>query len=311
MRSGKDYFVLFIKGIGMGGADVVPGVSGGTIAFITGIYEELLDSIKSIDLESLKLLTSLKFREFWEAINGSFLLTVFSGILLSLFSLARLISFLIEFYPIQLWSFFLGLIIASSILVLKKIGKWTTGVVIAVIAGTIIAYFLTILAPTSTSDSYLIIFLSGMIAITAMILPGISGSFILLILGKYELMVNAIKGLKIDILIVFALGCAGGLVIFSRIISWVLKRYHDIAVGILSGFMIGSLNRIWPWKETVEFRIDSHGEQVPLYEKSVMPNQYFDLTGQEPHFLQALLFTCLGIFIVVLFERIATWASNK
>ena len=254
MRKLKDYFVLFIKGLAMGGADVVPGVSGGTIAFITGIYEELLDSINSVNLDSLKLLAAFKFKDFWKAINGNFLITLFSGILISLFSLAKLISYLIEFYPIQLWSFFLGLILISAILVLKKIRKWNVVVVFAVIAGSVIAYFITATAPSETGDGLITIFFSGMIAITAMILPGISGSYILLILGKYELMVNAIKDLRIMVLIVFAIGCAAGLATFSRIISWILKKYHNFTVGLLAGFMVGSLNRIWPWKEVIQYR---------------------------------------------------------
>jgi len=295
----------------MGGADVVPGVSGGTIAFITGIYEELLDSINAINLESLRLLIRFKLKEFWETVNGNFLLTLFSGILISLFSLAKLISFLIEFYPIQLWSFFLGLILISAVLVLKKIKKWSGGVVFTVIAGSIIAYLLTASAPKETGDGLVTIFFSGMIAITAMILPGISGSYILLILGKYEMMVNAIKDLRIVILIVFALGCVAGLVTFSRIISWVLKKYHNLTVGLLAGFMVGSLNRIWPWKEVLQYRINSQGDQVPVFDRSILPNQYLQITGQDPHFLQALLFICMGIFFVVLFERIANWTSHK
>jgi putative membrane protein len=203
------------------------------------------------------------------------------------------------------------LIIASAIIVLRKIKQWNIGVVLSVILGTIIAFLITISAPADTGDSLITVFFSGMIAICAMILPGISGSFILLILGKYEMIINAVNELKITVLIVFALGCGLGLAVFSRVIAWILHRYHNIAVGLLAGFMVGSLNKIWPWKEVLEFRINSSGEQVPLFDRSIMPNQYFEMTGQDPHFLQALLFTCLGIFIVVLFERIATWASPK
>lgn len=311
MRKTKDYFVLFIKGTAMGGADVVPGVSGGTIAFITGIYEELLNSIKSIDIASLRLLISFRFKDFWKTINGNFLLAVFSGILISLFSLARLISYLIEFYPIQLWSFFLGLIIASAILVLKKVHHWNAGIVIAVLSGIFIAYQITLIAPASSGDSLWGIFFSGMIAICAMILPGISGSFILLIIGKYEMIIESVKDLKIVTLLIFALGCVSGLVVFSRVISWILHKYHNLTIGLLSGFMVGSLNRIWPWKEVLQYRIDSHGEQIPIYDRSIMPNQYFEITGQDPNFPQALLFICLGLFIVVLFERITVWNSPK
>ena len=183
--------------------------------------------------------------------------------------------------------------------------------VISVLTGVVIAYLISISAPTNTGESLIIVFFSGMIAICAMILPGISGSFILLILGKYEMIINAVKELKLSVLIVFAIGCALGLVLFSRVISWILHKYHNLTVALLAGFMVGSLNKIWPWKEVLQYRMNSHGEQVPLYDRSILPNQYFDLRGEDPHFLQAILFVCLGIFIVVIFERIATWTSKN
>ena len=303
----RESITLFLKGVAMGGADVVPGVSGGTIAFITGIYEELLDSIQALDLQSLGLLKTLKFKEFWKHINGNFLITLFAGIFISLFSLVRMISYLMVHEPIALWSFFFGLILASAILVFRKIRKWNVGVVLATIAGTVIAFYITTFAPAETDNNLIYIFLSGMLAICAMILPGISGSFILLILGKYEYIINSVKDFKIDVILVFGAGCALGLIAFSRVISWVLHRFHNIAIAVLSGFMIGSLNKIWPWKEVIEYRINSLGEQVALYDRSVLPNQYLDITGNNSQFLYALLFAALGIFIVVAFERTASW----
>ena len=197
MKNAKDYILLFLKGMGMGGADVVPGVSGGTIAFITGIYEELLNSIKSIDKNAIQLLLGGKITALWNHINGKFLITLFSGILFSVFSLAKLIHYLLNNHPIQLWSFFLGLIIISSLLVSREINRWKIQVVISGIVGVFIAYFITEATPATTPDNYLFIFLSGAIAICAMILPGISGSFILLILGKYEFIIESIKELNI------------------------------------------------------------------------------------------------------------------
>jgi putative membrane protein len=305
MKSFRGYSLLFLKGIAMGGADVVPGVSGGTIAFITGIYEELIDSIKSIDLAALKLLFAGKFKEFWTKINGTFLLVLFSGILLSLFSLAKLIIYLMENHPISLWSFFFGLILISAVLVFKKIHSLSIGVVIGGIAGIAIGFIITTIAPINTDNSLLITFLSGAIAITAMILPGISGSFILLILGKYEFILQSVKNLKIDVIIVFGIGCAVGLLSFSRLIAWVLRKYHNVTVAVLAGFMLGSLNKIWPWKEVLEYRINSHGAQVPLVEKSILPNEYLLLTGNDPQFLQAILFMLLGIILVLGMERIS------
>lgn len=311
MRSLKDNVLLFLKGIAMGGADVVPGVSGGTIAFISGIYEELLTSIKSFDLAALRLLRLGKIKELWVHINGPFLTLLFSGIFVSIFSLARLITYLMKHQPISLWSFFFGLILISAILVMKRIHDWGASVILGGLAGIAAGFFITTFTPTQTGDGYLMIFISGCIAISAMILPGISGAFILLILGKYEFILQAVKGLKIDVIIVFGLGCAAGILTFTRFISWLLARWHNVTIAVLAGFMIGSLNKIWPWKEVLQFRINSHGEQVPLVEKSVLPHQYLEITGNQPLFLQALMFALLGITIVLGIERIATLTQQK
>lgn len=305
----QDYILLFLKGLGMGGADVVPGVSGGTIAFITGIYEVLLNSIRSIDLEAIKLLTSLNFKAFWRKINGKFLLTLFAGILLSIVTLSKLIAFLLENYPIQLWSFFFGLVIISSILVAREIKDWKALTVVALIVGTIVAYFITKFTPAETPESLWFIFLSGSVAICAMILPGISGSFILLILGKYEFIINALNEKEIIIIAVFGAGCLVGLLSFARLLSWLLRKYHNIMVAFLSGFMIGSLNKIWPWKETIQTYIDRHGAIKPLIERNVLPTE-FQTSGNDPFLLQALLFGALGVGVVVLIEKLANKKSN-
>ena len=294
----------------MGGADVVPGVSGGTIAFITGIYEELLNSIKSIDKNAIQLLLGGKITTLWKHINGKFLITLFSGIFVSVFSLAKLIHYLLNNHPIQLWSFFLGLIIISSLLVSREINRWKTQVVISGIAGILIAYFITEATPATTPDNYLFIFLSGAIAICAMILPGISGSFILLILGKYEFIIESIKDVNILVIVVFGLGCVVGLLSFSRLVSWLLNKYHDITIAILAGFMIGSLNKIWPWKETISTRLNSKGEFVPLVQKNIWPTEYMEKVG-EPLVLQAILFCCIGILLIIGIEKIAGLSKQK
>ena len=310
MRNVKDYILLFLKGMGMGGADVVPGVSGGTIAFITGIYEELLNSIKSIDKNAIQLLLGGKITALWKHINGKFLITLFSGIFVSVFSLAKLIHYLLNNHPIQLWSFFLGLIIISSLLVSREINRWKTQVVISGIAGILIAYFITEATPATTPDNYLFIFLSGAIAICAMILPGISGSFILLILGKYEFIIESIKDVNILVIVVFGLGCVVGLLSFSRLVSWLLNKYHDITIAILAGFMIGSLNKIWPWKETLSTRLNNKGEFVPLVQKNIWPTEYMEKVG-EPLVLQAILFCCIGILLIIGIEKIAGLSKQK
>lgn len=254
-RSLKDYFVLVLKGIGMGAADVVPGVSGGTIAFLVGIYEELINSIKSIDLSSIKLLLQGKFTAFWKAINGNFLLSIVLGIAISIFSLARLITFLLENHPILVWAFFFGLVLASTWIVSQDVKKWTTKTVLSFVAGAIIAFYITVATPAETPTALWFIFISGAIAICAMILPGISGSFILVLLGKYYYVMDAVKTLNIPVILIFICGAAFGIIGFSRVLSYTLRRFHDITIAILSGFMLGSLNKVWPWKDTAESNI--------------------------------------------------------
>lgn len=295
----------------MGGADVVPGVSGGTIAFISGIYEELLASIKAINLVNISLLFKGQFNEFWKAINGNFLFVLFSGILISIKSLASLLIYLKEVYPIQLWSFFWGLIMISSIVVLRQITKWHSSVILSGIIGAILAFLLTSLTPAQTSDSYWMIFLSGVLGISAMILPGISGAFILLILGKYEMILTALNEMNLVIIGIFLLGCVVGIVSFVRVISWLLSRYHNTAVALLAGFMMGSLNKLWPWKEVVEYRFNRHGDQVPYIDVNVLPTKFFEVTGQDPVVIQAVLFMAVGFFIVVVIEKIALQINPK
>jgi putative membrane protein len=311
MRKLKDYVVLFLKGLAMGGADVVPGVSGGTIAFISGIYEELLNSIKAINLPNIRLLLAGKFTRFWQAINGNFLLVLFTGILISIKSLATLLIFLKETYPIQLWSFFWGLIMISSVVVLRQITQWRWTVILSGIIGVILAVIITSLTPAHTSDSYLMIVLSGVLGISAMILPGISGAFILLILGKYEFILTALSELNLLVIGLFILGCLIGIISFVRLISWLLSKYHNMAVALLAGFMMGSLNKLWPWKETIEYRLDRHGNQVPFVDINVMPTKYFEVSGQDPVVIQAILFMAIGFFVVVVIEKIALQIKIK
>ncbi len=311
MRGIKEYFLLFIKGMGMGGADVIPGVSGGTIAFITGIYEELLDSIKAVNINTLRLLLKADFLLFWKLINGNFLVAVLAGILVSVFSLAKIITYTLENYPIQLWSFFFGLIIISALAVAREIKDRDWKVFLMLAVGIAFAYFVTSATPSTTPDNLFFVFGSGMIAICAMILPGISGSFILLILGKYEQVLTAAKEFDITTLVVFAVGCAVGILAFARVISWLLKHYHASTIAILVGFMIGSLNKIWPWKEVLQYRINSKGERVPFLEKNILPNEYIEITGNDPFVLQALLFFFLGIGLVVVIEKIAKMTKQQ
>ena len=302
-RSLKEYLLLFFKGVAMGAADVVPGVSGGTIAFITGIYEELLGSIRSVNGEAIKLLLRFNLAGFWKHINGNFLVVLLAGIGFSIVSLSRLILYLLEYHSEMLWSFFFGLIVASAVVVGKKINNWTIGVVLAGLLGIAIAYYVTVATPTQTPETYWFIFISGAIAICAMILPGISGSFLLVLLAKYEFILGAVKDLKIDIILTFGLGCLTGILSFSHVLNWMLKHYHNVTVALLTGFMVGSLNKVWPWKQTLETYTDRHGEVKPLVQENVLPNTYLEVTGQDPFLLYGILLAIFGFLLVYLVDH--------
>lgn len=293
------YLLLVLRGMGMGAADVVPGVSGGTIAFITGIYEELVNSIKSINGEALKLLFTGKWRTLWKHVNGNFLLAVFGGVFTSVLSLARVLSYLLEHHPILIWSFFFGLILASSYVVSRKIPRWQYPIVVALVGGIGLAFYITSVTPATTPDAPWFVVLSGSLASCAMILPGISGSFILLLLGKYEFALHAVNERIILDLLMLGSGAILGLVLFANLLSWLLRRYHDITIAVLVGFMIGSLNKIWPWKETLE-TILVEGELKPLVEKNIMPS-FGDSSDQVG---LALLMLLAGIGLIILIELV-------
>ncbi|RHP64174.1 DUF368 domain-containing protein [Bacteroides sp. OF04-15BH] len=289
-RTIKDYVTLALKGMAMGAADVVPGVSGGTIAFIVGIYDELINSIKSINAHSLKLLFTGKIVSFWKAINGSFLFSILLGIGISVFSLAKLITWLLEAHPIMVWAFFFGLVLASTWFVSKDIKEWNVKTIASFIVGAAVAYYITVATPAETPTNLLFIFLCGAIAICAMILPGISGSFILVLLGKYFYIMDAVKELKIGILLVFAAGALIGITSFSRVLSFALARFRNSTLALLTGFMLGSLNKVWPWKEKI--MMDGGFE----LEKNIMPNAFL---------AEAIVLAIIGFFLVYFLEKLS------
>ena len=304
--------MVFCKGLVMGAADVVPGVSGGTIALLTGIYQRLLDAISSVDAEAIRLLIKFEIKEFWKHVDGTFLLSLLSGIAFSILVLAKVITELLINHPIEIWSLFFGLVIISAVLVAKKIEKWDLTRIIFLILGVIIAFTVTSLSPSNTSDSYLFIFLSGAIAICAMILPGISGSFILLILGKYEFIMHSLKEFNLSIILVFAAGCLTGILSFSKVISWFLKHYFDVTMALLAGFMLGSLNKIWPWKEVLSTRINSKGEEVPFMENNISPEYFSQINnGSSAHVLEAITLMVFAIVFIYGIELIATKLEKK
>ncbi len=310
MQGGKDRALLFLKGMAMGAADVVPGVSGGTIAFITNIYETLIDSIHSIGPKTLVILKNEGIARAWSSFNGNFLLVLFLGILTSVISLAKLITHLLDTYPVLVWSFFFGLIIVSAIFVGRQIRDWNALKLIGLVLGTAAAWQLSELTPTEVQATPVIIFFSGALAICAMILPGVSGSFILLMLGMYSYVLGAIKSLDIATMGIFAAGCLVGLLSFSRLLNWLLKHYHEMTMAVLTGVMLGSLNKVWPWKHTLSFRTNSHGEQVPLLQENVTPAQFSELMGQDPQVMAGVGLMLVAILLVVSLEWVSL-AGNK
>ena len=301
-RSLKEYVVISLKGMAMGAADVVPGVSGGTIAFISGIYEELLNSISSFDFSLINVFKNEGFKSVWIKVNGNFLVSLFVGILISVLSLAKLIESMLENHPIVIWSFFFGLVLASIIYIGKQITKWTKGSFLCLILGAILAFYITTLNPmVSANSSPWFLFLVGMIAICAMILPGISGSFILVLLGAYKPVLSALNTKDFVSIIIILVGAVLGLLSFSRILKWLFSTYKNYTLATLTGFIIGSLNKIWPWKETISWRTNSKGIEVPFNTASVSP---FSFEGDN-QLLISIFLMLIGFGLIILLEKLA------
>jgi putative membrane protein len=285
---------LFFKGMLMGVAEIIPGVSGGTLAFITGIYKELIDSIKSVNLDSLKLLFKFQFKNFWYQINGNFLSTLLMGMIVSILVLSRFIAFLLDSHYFKIWGFFFGLLLCSAFIIFKSISKLTPVSYFLLSLGLVLSGYISLVAPSSTPNTNIFIFLSGAIAISAMILPGISGSFILVFLSKYEFILNSLNSFEANVLIIFLAGCITGLVTFSRLISYLFKNYYDNVVSMLVGFLFGSLIKIWPFYEIIELNQDNE----PLYTNPVLPNTY-----QTLETFYFITFVIVGILSISFIEK--------
>lgn len=302
-RKGIAHVFVVLKGMAMGAADIVPGVSGGTIAFITGIYEELINSINNCDLSALRKLFKEGFGAFWKHINGTFLVTLILGVGISLVSLANVISYLLEAHPVLIWSFFFGLIIASVWLVGKSITKWSPGAALALVVGIAVAFYLSSLTSVAHVEGDWFIFISGMIAICAMILPGISGSFILVMLGSYHKVLGAIKDKDLMLIALFGAGCVIGLLAFSKVLKFLFSRFKNVTIAILTGFMIGALYKVWPWKNKVgdtPLVVHSDGKEDYLL-TNVFPN------GFEGEAQIGLAIACAvgGLLLIIMLERFA------
>ncbi|PHQ23735.1 DUF368 domain-containing protein [Marinobacter guineae] len=301
---------VFLRGIAMGAADIVPGVSGGTIAFITGIYFRLLEAINAAPVAVFRHLFRGNFRAFWHACDGTFLVCLLAGILISIATLASAISYVLVEYPILIWSFFFGLIVASVWHVGRQVRHYKVALLVPLLAGIVVAWWITTLSAGQVSPSGLAFFGAGALAICAMILPGISGSFILVIIGMYSPVLAAIKSLDLGILLIFMAGCAVGLLSIARLITWAFHHFHDLVLALLTGFMIGALNKVWPWKETLSWRTNSAGEQVPLNEASIWPWTFAEQAGQDPQIVLAVLMALAGFGLVLLVEWIGFRSRN-
>ncbi len=293
---------VFLRGLAMGAADIVPGVSGGTIAFITGIYFRLLAAINAIPAALITHLLRGQVRMFWSRCDGGFLVSLLAGVMTSIITLASVISFVLVTYPIMIWSFFFGLIVASVWHLGRQLRTLKWVLVIPLVVGVGFAWWISTLPAGEANPTGLVFLGAGALAICAMILPGISGSFILLTLGMYAPVLAAIKGFDLGILALFVTGCVIGLLSIARVLTWAIHRHHDLVLALLTGFMIGALNKVWPWKQTLSWRINSSGEQVPLHEVSVSPMQYAELTGLTSQWTVALLCALAGFVVVLLIE---------
>jgi putative membrane protein len=307
----KTYISFILKGIGMGAANVIPGVSGGTIALITGIFERLINAIKSFDLKAIKLLFGFKIKDFIAYTDFKFLISLLIGILLAVVSLAKLFDYLFLNYPVYIWAYFFGLVLASVFFVGKTIQKWKISVIVTFVLGTGIAVILSLLNHLSENESFIYLIFCGVAAICSMILPGLSGSFILVIMGNYKLiMIDAINNLDFNILLPVIIGAIGGLIVFSHLLSWVFKKYRDETISLLTGFILGSLSILWPWQNKI-FLLDELGQTIlkkgePIVTKyeRILPPSF------NTEFWFALFFIFLGVLSIWTIELLAKKSND-
>ena len=320
-RNFFNYLIVTLKGVAMGAADVVPGVSGGTIAFISGIYEELIESIDKLNLEFFKVWKTKGFKTAWHSINGTFLASLFLGIAISIVSLAKLIKWLLLNEPVLLWSFFFGLVLASILYIGSQIKKWNLQIVVAILLTSVLSYYITLAEPFASPESSLYLLFCGFLAIIAMILPGVSGAFILLILGAYQIAIDTINNLVTGIttanfellkdaiinFVMLATGAIIGIKVFSKVLNWMFKHHKNLTLAILTGFMIGSLNKIWPWKRVISWRLNSHNEKVSLAERSILPSSY----EGDSQLMLAVIFIVIGFITILFLERLGRKKEAK
>jgi len=300
----KYYLSLCYKGAAMGIANIMPGVSGATIAYIMGIYDELISSIKSLNFGNIKGLFKKGLVNFWNSINGSFLLVLLIGLFVSIFLLAKLINYMLIKFPIPVWAFFFGLIISSALYLATKNSRWSFKNIISIFLGVGISVLVSYISPVANTKDpeYWYVFLSGVVSIFALILPRISGSLLLLIMGQYQFILSAVDNLRINFLLIFGFGSIFGLLAFSNTFGWLLKKYYNTTICFLVGVMIGSLNKVWPWKHTLLSHSNQFAQIIPDKQENVLPFSYFELTAKDPQLLYAILMIIAGILTIYLIE---------
>lgn len=301
----KEYIALFLKGIGIGAANVIPGVSGGTIALITGIFEKLIHSIKSFDIKAIKLLFTGKFKEFSKHVNLNFLVAVFLGVIFSILTLARILSYLFEHYPVYIWAYFFGLILASVYFVGKTIDKVNIPVAVTFIVGTVIAIFISILNPATENRAIYYLFICGIVAVCSMILPGLSGSFVLILMGNYKLVfIYAVNNFDLKILVPVVLGAGFGLLTFSHLLSWIFQKFKNETIALLTGFILGSLSILWPWKKEV-FLTDEAGNLL------LKKNGDMIIQGYEKYFPESFNQEVAIVIFLLIIGVLSIWLIEK
>lgn len=303
--------MIFAKGLGMGATEVVHGVSASTVAVIFGVYQEFLESIGAIDRQAIRLLREKKFSTFWNKINGPFLLTLIAGIITGLFLLTGLVTYVLKNHFIMFSSFLFGVILICGLLIVRRVQKWNLLAVLAFIVGIALNYSLALLTPLDTPDNTFLALIAGFFAGFAITIPGLSSSFILLMIGKYQLIVTSFSQSNAVTAGGFLLGCAVGLWVAARLINVMFSRHFGPTVALMGGLTLGALNKLWPWRNVFEYTTSSSGDQIPAYDASILPWNYVALTGRDPQVFLAILMTALGVFLVVLIEKIAAGLKTK
>lgn len=311
----KETVKIMLKGAAMGVAEVIPGVSGGTLAFITGIYERLLTAISNVNLSLLKTFKEDGIKAVWQKIDGLFLVKLLGGMAVGFIVGLKLVVRLLESHPVHIWSFFFGLILASIPLIGKQVKKWGGLEIMLLVVGAGLVYWVTIAAPSQGSEHLFVVFLAGIIGVSALMLPGLSGSFVLLLMGMYTIIMPAIEevthfnfGPELFTVIAFGLGMLVGLLTFAKVLSFTFKKYPNPTLALLTGFLIGSLNKVWPWQQVLETRTNSKGEEVVKFSESVLPSQFSELSenflyGNNPHIVAAIAIMLVAFVLVFLLDR--------